>query len=410
MRLFQSAVAALLVFCSMVGSTMVIPVVRPLFAALHHGAEGPTHAFMSVNMLGAAVGAPLLGLAADRWGHRRLLVLVLCLVDGLLLWMCSLPLPLGLVMVARTVQGAANVGNLSILMGALGRIHRKERGNGSVGLLGAATIAAVAAGAPLGTWLMGMGVAVPLQVGAALAVAVGVCAPWFLPAQVAPSSGPRNLPALLRQHRGLRLPAMWMGVERFTVGCFVVTFSLYAHHVLGLDDQRTGTLYSMMLLPFALLTWPMGLLAARAGPRGLLYAGAAVYGAAFLGLALTPPGVFPMLLVCAGVASAALYAGALYAGAQAAPEALRVSAMAVLNAGGTLGMLAGTAGAGVASALMQRAGLERAVVYPTILAAAGVGVWLMLLTLMRRGAPLGGASSTMPQAAPTGAPTRGGTL
>ena len=31
---------------------------------------------------------------------------------------------------------------------------------------------------------------------------------------------------------------------RFAVGCFVVTYALHAHHVLGLSDAQTRVLYT----------------------------------------------------------------------------------------------------------------------------------------------------------------------
>ena len=45
---------AVLIFVQMLPATLLTPAVRPLFAGLHGGAEGPMHAFMSLNMIGAA--------------------------------------------------------------------------------------------------------------------------------------------------------------------------------------------------------------------------------------------------------------------------------------------------------------------------------------------------------------------
>src|SRR5689334_9882525 len=47
------------VFLQMLPATLLAPAIRPLFAEFHGGAEGPMHAFMSLNMLGAILTTPL---------------------------------------------------------------------------------------------------------------------------------------------------------------------------------------------------------------------------------------------------------------------------------------------------------------------------------------------------------------
>ena len=54
------------VFLQMLPATLLAPAIRPLFAELHGGAEGPMHAFMSLNMLGAILTTPGCGVCMGR--------------------------------------------------------------------------------------------------------------------------------------------------------------------------------------------------------------------------------------------------------------------------------------------------------------------------------------------------------
>ena len=60
----------------MLSSTLLIPAVRPFFATVHPEAEGGLFMFMTVNMLGAIIGAPLLTALADATGKRALVLIV----------------------------------------------------------------------------------------------------------------------------------------------------------------------------------------------------------------------------------------------------------------------------------------------------------------------------------------------
>lgn len=346
-----------LVLGNVLAGTMLIPAVRPFFAAVHGGSEGAMHAFFSVNMLGAALGAPLLSSLADRTGQRRRLAVLLGLVDALLLLACALPLPVGLVLGFRFLQGAATVGALSVVMGLAREESSGEGHGGTMGAIGGSVVAAIALGAPLGTLLLKAGPLAPLWASAAVsAVVAGGC--LALPEGGAPAPRGR-MRRLLQENPALRLPALFVGAERFAVGCFVVTFSLYAHGALGLSDARIGMLFSWFLVPFALASWPMGLLAGRVAREKLLAAGGLVYGLSFLALGQVGAGALAPVLFLAGLASAALYSPSLCLAAELAPPALRGTSMGLLNAAGSVGMMLGTATGGMLSAGLMRADFGR---------------------------------------------------
>ncbi len=356
----------------MLSSTLLIPALRPFFVATHPGHEEGMFLFMSVNMLGAIVGAPLLTMIADAMGKRALVLIVAAVVDGAFLFLCSLSLDLSLVLVLRTVQGAANVAAVSLLMGLT-----TPRG---VPVAGGATIAAIAVGAPLGAVLLRFGPEVPLQVGAMLPLVVAAAIGALMPTGA----------ALVRRRR-LRPSDVWPMVpagifvfaERLAIGLFIVPFSLLAHDVFGYGDAVVGRLYAAFLVPFAFATalWPrLGLTPVRS-----VVAGTAAYAAS---LALSPriDGLGPLVavLVVGGVGAASIYAPALRSVAGLVQKSRVASAMGLVNALGALGMFLGSAGAGLITAAAAAAGHDRA---GSLTMSFDVGA-AALVVLCAAGAPL----------------------
>ncbi len=367
------ALAGVLVFLSMLSSTLLIPAFRPFFAATHPTAEGGMFLFMSVNMLGAIIGAPLLTAVADATGKRSLVLMVAAVVDGALLFVCSLPLDLGLVLFLRTIQGAANVAAVSLLMGLT-----TARG---VPVTGGATIAAIAVGAPLGVLLLPFGPEVPLQVGAMLPIVVAIAVGALQPGR-APDAQPRRRPRFADVARAL--PAgLFVFAERLAIGLFIVPFSLLCHEVRGFDDALVGRLFSAFLVPFAVATalWP------RLGikPVVAVVGGGVTYALALVAAARIDA-LWPLVvvLVVGGIGAAGVYGPSLRSVARLVPVGRVGAAMGVVNALGALGMLLGSGGAGALTRAGAAAGASRADSLTRSFDVAAVS----LLVLVAVGAPL----------------------
>ncbi len=323
-------VAAGLVFLSMLSSTMLIPALRPFFAAMHPGREGDLYLFSAVNMLGALFGAPLLGAWADATHKRSMLLVVAAVLDGALLFACSLPLPISFVLVFRMLQGAANVGALALLMSLT-----TPRG---IPVAGGATIAAIAAGVPIGTLLLKGGPALPFQVGAMLPLVVAGVVGALQPG---PAPDRRRAGSLWSAARFVAGPGIFVFAERFAIGLFIVPFSLLCHDVRGLSDAMVGRLYAAFLLPFALVT---GLVPrVHLKPVVAVVVGVGAYAASLWGAArLEPVPLLAVVLAFGGCGAALVYAPSLRTAARVAP-AQASAAMGALQGLGALGMFLGGA-------------------------------------------------------------------
>jgi MFS family permease len=389
------APTAALIFSQMLPATLVGPAIRPFFARFHGGNESAMHAFMSVNMVGAVVAAPLIGRLGDARGATRRLVAALAVIDALLLFSVTMQLPITAVLTLRTLEGAAHVGAATLLMAEAAASARRAGDGRMMGLAGSALMIAVALGSAFGGALAGLDPRLPFWCGAALLMTVGVVTALGPPGvKATPAQGHPAALSVLRARPALWLPMSAAFIGRFTIGCLVVTFSLFAHRQHGLSDRAVGALYTMLTLPFALLTYPAGRLSARVPRAALLGIGTLVYAAGLFLLGRAPSGGLPILMLLLGVASAAIYAPTLCYTATMAEPAERARAVSLVNATSCLGMVIGPMVAGITCAIVTRgappqiASLASIDAYRTVFAIASISAlaWLALATpaLVRR--------------------------
>ena len=370
------------VFLQMLPATLLAPAIRPLFAQLHQGAEGPMHAFMSLNMLGAILTTPLVARlvssgtasASAKW------LMGLAGLDALLLVVVSLPMSTPLVLLFRTFEGAAHLGAATLLL-ARAAAYKPVVGAGrAMGMAGAAVMLAIAFGSGLGGILVGESARLPFLVGAGLSAMVAMTAPFLyrstLPIERVDQAGPSRLS--LRDPDVLG-PLSAAFVERFTIGLIIVTFALFATKVHGLSDRSVGLLYSMLMIPFALLMYPASRLGDRVPRSALLGVSTLLYGAAITSLALVPKAGLPIAMICAGIASSFMYGTVLCYAATLTPSASRGRMMALVNTAGALGMLLGPMIGGILVAV-GRGQVDPIAAYRNVFYLAGAVsvVWTLL--------------------------------
>jgi MFS family permease len=359
-----AAPIALIVMGAMMPATVVIPVIRPLVASGWPGREWVFHAFMAVNLLGACLLGPALAVWADRIGNRRAMAGSLALLDGVLIALVALRPSLGVMLALRFVQGAASVGAVSILMGA---VRGRSAGSAATGLVGSAVVLALVVGIPLGAILGKSDPSLPLLVGGALGALAGVASFGVLPDRASSPLSGRDV----WRAQGVRLPVLVVGLERFSVGAFTVTLQLFAFHVLKVPDGTVSRWFTVFLVTFAIATVPLTRIGDRFNRHTLISLGALVYGMMFFSLLALDATWIPVALSIGGIASAAIYGPSLSLLSRAVPTEARASAMGLMNAAGTFGMFVGNLLAGAIAAIALSSGFDRSVAYGAVFAVAG---------------------------------------
>jgi MFS family permease len=277
------------------------------------------------------------------------------------------------------LEGAAHVGAATLLLAEAAALRGVIGDGRAMGLAGAGIMSAIALGSSLGGVAISVDSRAPFWLGSLISAGVAMTA-WSGPGRVVPVARlveSRGFGSL-RLYRTLLVPITAAFVERFTVGCIVVTFALFAHRVHGVTDGGVGYLFSLLTLPFALLVYPVGRLSERIPRAALLGTGAALYGASLMALGRVPTSGLPWTMLAAGSSSALLFAPTLcYAATLGGPDT-RGRAMALVNAAGCLGMLLGPAAAGITCAAFRTpADPSRGYQAVFALAAASVAVWTL---------------------------------
>jgi len=164
-----------------------------------------------------------------------------------------------------------------------------------------------------------------------------------------PRSSARQLLAAIRENRWLLAPLAFSFADRFTVGFFTTTFSLFLSRIHELPPPRIGLLMALFLVPFSLLSFPFGRLSERTSRVWMLCGGSLAYGIGTGSLGFWPLSGLPFLMLLLGIFSAVMFVPSLLLTAEIAPERIRTTAMGAFNAAGSLGFIAGPLTGGLVS-------------------------------------------------------------
>ncbi len=331
--------------------TLPVTVLRGLVSERFEVSELLTSLFMSVNMVGAVLAAPLAGALADRAGRRVRLIAGALALDAVCLLGLTLALPFGAFLAVRFVEGCAHIFALSLLFDlAAGARPEAQRGR-VMGVVGGGLTLGIAIGAPVGGVVGADDPLVPLRVGAVLLVVAAAAAAALLRETGEREARPtlREIAATVNRHRLLAAPLAFAFADRFTVGFFTTTFSLFLSRIHELPPPRIGLLIALFMLPFSLLSMPFGWLAERTSRVALVCGGSLLYGVGTASLAFWSVETLPWLMFALGVCSAVMFVPSLLLTTDAAPAAIRGTALGAFNAAGSLGFIVGPVTGGLVS-------------------------------------------------------------
>ena len=349
---WQIVALGVVAFLTLVPVTLPVSVLRGFVYERFGVSEFLTSLFMSINMMGAVLAAPLAGVLADRIGNRRTLLVAGLGCDAVLLFSLTLPIPFPLFMALRFVEGGAHIFALSLLLALASASQPDARRGRVMGMVGGGLTLGVAVGAALGGFLGRDDPLRPLQVGAGIA-AVASLMSWGLLRE--PRGGREARPSLARILAALRAnplllaPLAFAFVDRFTVGFYTSTFSLYLSRVHDLPAMRIGILIFVFMFPFAVFSYPFGRLSEKRSPIAMICLGSLVYGVGTAAVPWWPIEAIMVLMVGLGIASAVMFVPSLVLTTNTAPPEIRGTAMGAFNAFGSLGFIVGPAVGGLVS-------------------------------------------------------------
>jgi MFS family permease len=312
--------------------------------------EFMTSLFMSINMVGAVCAAPAVGVVADRFGRRVPLIVAAAIGDGVLLLAMTADVPFGVFMGLRFLEGCAHIAALSLVLSLAANGPEERRGR-TMGLVGSGIMMGVALGAPIGGALGREDPLLPLYIGSAFVLVAAAVARGTLVERNAGEARPSaaEMIGALREHRRLLAPLAFAFADRFTVGFYTTTFSLYLSRIHDFTPGRIGLQIMLFMLPFALLSYPFGRFAENHSRVRMLCVGSLVYGVLTISLTFWSTPWLPVAMVALGIASAVMFVPTLLLTTELAPPEIRSTALGAFNSAGSLGFIVGPAAGGLIS-------------------------------------------------------------
>lgn len=332
-------------FLLMLPVTALVPVLHEMTVGRFPGlSDFEKHLFMTANMLGAALFAPVAGLVSDWMQRRKPLLVAAFVVNALSLWLMlpgygGYPVQLGL----RFVEGCAHIAAFSMLLTLGMDLSGRSEPGKVMGFLGCCLTLGVATGAPLGG-VMGKGdPLLILKAGGLLMGAIAVACAVVLQESLIRRAGVklRELVATLGECRLLWVPYVFMFLDRLTVGFIVSTMTLYLRAEMEAPPQKIGAIMALFMIPFALLTYPAGRLSRRFNKLGMMIVGSLVYGATFFVFPFATLGQISLLMFVSGMSAALMFAPSLVLVQLLAGEKHRAIAMSGFTTAGAIGFLLG---------------------------------------------------------------------
>ncbi len=375
---------ALATFLTLVPITLLVPGLTELVVDTHGGTRFQAHLFVSLNQFTGVFAVPVALALHRRWPATRRWMVSLLLLDAVAFLGMRFAPSLAALFAWRALDGIAHLPAVTFLMISANRVGGERRG-ASLGLVASALMVGVGVGAPLGGILIDRAPLSVYGVGAALLV-LAAAASSAVPQSAAP---PRDPEARYRWDRSALvswMPLAYGFADRFLIGVFVSSFTLFLTEVHGVGAASRGMLMSLFLLPFALFCWPAGRYADRVGWFGPLIFANIAFGLVYSTYGLLPLGWLPAAMVASGLLSALMFSPSLALVGDLARRGAGEGLFGSFQVAGSFGFLAGPLVGGTLVELLRDAsGTPR---WAVIFASVGLALSMLGLVSARILAPV----------------------
>lgn len=413
---------SLATFLALVPVTLLVPGTHELVGGLG-GGTSDAHAFMTVNMVAGMLTVPVAMHLHRCWFGVRLWVVAALVIDALAFAGMGFARNLPMLYAFRVLDGAVHLSAVTLLMVASNRASGEHRG-GSLGALATAIMVGVAIGSPVGGWLVERSPSLVYGVGSLLLLGAAGVAACMRELPETPAASRESRYAWNRRSLRTWIPLGYGFLDRFSIGIFVSTFTLFLREVHGMSASSRGALIALFMIPFALLCYPAGRLADKAGWFRPMLAGNILFGIVFASYGVVPTEWLPVAMIASGVLSALMFTPNLLLISDLAQRGEGEGLFGAFQVAGSLGFLIGPIVGGILVASTR--GGDGAPAYREIFAmvallefALAAVSWVTLRTLSReraserelgRAAERGGEHAVERANALASSPDKGGAL
>lgn len=337
---------ALATFLTLVPITLLVPGLTELVVDAHGGSRFQAHLFVSLNQFAGILAVPVVMVLHRRVPATRRWILALLGVNAIAFLGMRGASSLGVLFAWRAVDGMAHLPAVTLLMILANRFGGRRRG-ASLGVVASALMVGVGVGAPLGGILIDRDPPLVYSVGAVLLAVAAVTALAIPEGLREPAPAPHSRYRWDRTRLASWMPVAYGFADRFLIGVFVSTFTLFLTEVHGVAASTRGMLMSLFLLPFAALCWPAGRLADRIGWFGPIVTANILFGLVYASYGTLPVGLLPLAMVLSGVLSALMFAPSLVLVSEFARHGAGEGLFGVFQVAGSVGFLTGPLVGGV---------------------------------------------------------------
>ncbi len=345
---------ALATFLTLVPLTLVVAGLNELVIVHVGGTRGNAHAFTAINMATGILGVPIAMVLFRRKPNLRLWLVGSLLLDAVAFLGMNAAQSVPTLLAWRALDGIAHLPAVTLLMVAANRLAGEKRG-ATLGLVATSLMMGVAIGSPLGGWLVERGPSAVYLTGAALLVVAALAS-----LRIPPLPADANVGGGHRYEWKSGSLATWMPLafgfmDRFTIGVFVSTFTLYLGEVLKVSPSERGLLMALFMMPFAVLCWPVGRIADRFGWYWPIIAGTVGFGLVYATYGLVPHALLAVSMVLSGLTSALMFAPNLLLVSEFARRGAGEGLFGAFQVAGSFGFLTGPIAGGIAVEVTRRA-------------------------------------------------------